>query len=70
MCETLTLRFKTVGGTGWHYVDDLFIKTPTPECEPTIVEAGQDCPVDTNEDDFINYADLLNLLAHYGSICE
>jgi len=69
-CSWFALRFKTVGGNGWYYVDDLFIKTPTPECEPSIADAGQDCPVDTNEDNFINYTDLLNLLAHYGSICE
>ena len=66
-CSWFALRFKTVGGTGWYYVDDLFIKTPTPECESSIVE---DCPIDTNEDSFINYVDLLNLLAHYGSTCE
>jgi len=66
-CEWFALRFKAVGGSAWYYVDDLFIKIPTPECEPTIVE---DCPIDTNEDSFINYVDLLNLLAHYGSICE
>ena len=64
-CETFTLRFKTIGGTGGHYVDDLFIKTPTPECD-----AYQECLVDTNEDNFINFNDMLNLLAAYGSICE
>jgi len=65
-CDWFALRFKTIGGTGWHYVDDLFIKTPTPECGYN----GEDCPIDTNGDNFINYNDMLNLLAAYGSICE
>lgn len=64
-----TLRFKfypvQVEGCGSYYVDDIIVQGNTPEPEPIY-----SCVFDSNHDNTINYTDLLNFLAVYGSICE